>query len=56
MDPDSVRQSVGGRTKHMDRVTAWRFLNPPMSFAKGMVVNKMVSASVTKWFMELPWR
>ena len=33
-------QSVGGRTKHMDRVTAWRFLNPPMSFAKGMVVNK----------------
>ena len=24
----------------MDRVTAWRFLNPPMSFAKGMVVNK----------------
>jgi 3-oxo-5alpha-steroid 4-dehydrogenase len=33
-------QSVGGRTKHMDRVTAWRFLNPPMSFAKGMVINK----------------
>ena len=25
-------QSVGGATKHMDRVTAWRFLNPPMSF------------------------
>ena len=33
-------QSVGGATKHMDRVTAWRFLNPPMSFAKGIVVNK----------------
>ena len=33
-------QSVGGKTTLMDRVTAWRFLNPPHSFAKGIVVNK----------------
>ena len=33
-------QSVGGKTAHMNRVTAWRMLNPPMSFAKGLVVNK----------------
>jgi 3-oxo-5alpha-steroid 4-dehydrogenase len=33
-------QSVGGKTDHMDRVTAWRFLNPPLAFAQGMVVNR----------------
>ena len=33
-------QSVGGKTDHMDRVTAWRFLNPPLAFAQGIVVNK----------------
>jgi len=33
-------QSVGGKTQHMDRVTAWRFLNPPLAFAQGIVVNK----------------
>jgi 3-oxo-5alpha-steroid 4-dehydrogenase len=33
-------QSVGGKTDHMNRVTAWRFLNPPLAFAQGMVVNK----------------
>jgi 3-oxo-5alpha-steroid 4-dehydrogenase len=24
----------------MDRVSAWRFINPPMSFVKGMLVNR----------------
>ena len=33
-------QSVGGKTDHMNRVTAWRFLNPPLAFAQGIVVNK----------------
>lgn len=33
-------QSVGGKTNHMNRVTAWRFLNPPLAFARGVVVNK----------------
>ena len=32
-------QSVGGKVGNMDRVTAWRFINPPLSFTKGMVVN-----------------
>ena len=33
-------QSVGGKTDHMNRVTAWRMINPPMAFANGLVVNK----------------
>lgn len=32
-------QSAGGGIKNMDRVTAWRFINPPLSFARGMIVN-----------------
>ena len=32
-------QSIGAKTSLMNRVTAWRFLNPPHSFAKGIVVN-----------------
>lgn len=32
-------QSVGGHAANMDRVTAWRFINPPLSFARGMIVN-----------------
>ena len=32
-------ESVGGKAENMDRVTAWRFINPPLSFAKGMIVN-----------------
>ncbi len=33
-------QSAGGALGNMDRVTAWRFINPPLSFAKGMIVNQ----------------
>ncbi len=33
-------QSVGGQAGNMDRVTAWRFINPPISFAKGLIVNQ----------------
>ncbi len=33
-------QTVGGQAENMDRVTAWRFINPPRSFAKGLIVNK----------------
>ncbi len=33
-------QSVGGRADLMDRVTAWRMINPPTAFAQGIVVNK----------------
>jgi len=33
-------QSVGGVADNMDRITAWRFINPPLSFARGMIVNE----------------
>ena len=33
-------QSVGGAIDRMDRITAWRFLNPPLAWAKGIVVNE----------------
>lgn len=33
-------QSVGGAAANMDRITAWRFINPPLSFARGMIVNQ----------------
>jgi len=33
-------QSVGGVAENMDRITAWRFINPPLSFARGMIVNE----------------
>ncbi|WP_371395284.1 FAD-binding protein [Fretibacter rubidus] len=32
-------QSAGGAVGNMDRATAWRFINPPLSFARGMIVN-----------------
>ena len=33
-------QSVGGIVSHMDKVSAWRSLSPPLSFVSGIVVNK----------------
>ena len=33
-------ESVGGLIGNMQRVTAWRFINPPLSFARGMIVNQ----------------
>ncbi|MFO8101550.1 MAG: FAD-binding protein [Dehalococcoidia bacterium] len=33
-------EEVGGTTAHMDRITAWRFLTPPESFVKGVLVDK----------------
>lgn len=33
-------QTVGGAIGNMDRMTAWRFINPPLSFAKGLIVNQ----------------
>lgn len=32
-------QSVGGSARLMDRATAWRFINPPFSWSRGMIVN-----------------
>lgn len=33
-------QEAGGSTDHMNRVSAWRFINPPMAWTAGVVVNK----------------
>jgi len=33
-------QSVGGAVALMDRVSAWRFLNPPEAFVRGVLVNR----------------
>lgn len=33
-------QSAGGIAENMNRITAWRFINPPLSFARGMIVNE----------------
>ncbi len=32
-------QSVGGRTALMENVSAWRFVNPPQSFIRGILVD-----------------
>ena len=32
-------ESVGGATRLMDHASAWRFINPPLSFAQGVIVN-----------------
>jgi 3-oxo-5alpha-steroid 4-dehydrogenase len=32
-------QSVGGATARLDHLSAWRFINPPESWARGMIVD-----------------
>jgi 3-oxo-5alpha-steroid 4-dehydrogenase len=32
-------ESVGGATDRMDRGTAWRFINPPLAWSQGIIVN-----------------
>lgn len=32
-------QSAGGRTARMERASAWRFINPPLAWARGLIVN-----------------
>jgi len=32
--------SAGGVTKHLERVSAWRFINPPYAWAQGCVVDR----------------
>ena len=33
-------EAVGGSTGQMKKISAWRFINPPHSFPKGMLVNR----------------
>ena len=32
-------QSVGGEAAHLERVSAWRFINPPLAWVRGMIVD-----------------
>ena len=32
--------SAGGKLDLMDRISAWRFINPPVSWSRGMLVNQ----------------
>jgi 3-oxo-5alpha-steroid 4-dehydrogenase len=32
-------QSVGGESARLERVSAWRFINPPLAWARGMIVD-----------------
>lgn len=40
-DGSSIRlgQSAGGDAAHLERVSAWRFINPPLAWARGIVVD-----------------
>ena len=33
-------QTANGKIDNMHRFTAWRFINPPLSFARGIIVNQ----------------
>lgn len=33
-------QTVGGATDRMSQISAWRFINPPIAWSQGIVVNK----------------
>ena len=33
-------QTAGGAVAHMDRATAWRFINPPLAWSQGIVVDE----------------
>ncbi len=32
-------QSVGGDAAHLERVSAWRFINPPLAWVRGMIID-----------------
>jgi 3-oxo-5alpha-steroid 4-dehydrogenase len=40
-DGSGVRlgESVGGASSRLERISAWRFINPPLAWARGMIVD-----------------
>ncbi|MRV72069.1 FAD-binding protein [Duganella sp. FT92W] len=36
----ALGESAGGATSHMHKVSAWRFINPPFDWARGIVVDR----------------
>ena len=35
-----IAQQMGASTEHMQRISAWRFINPPKAFCRGLLVGK----------------
>ncbi|MBV7490151.1 FAD-binding protein [Pseudomonas sp. PDM30] len=35
----ALGQSAGGSVARMDKISAWRFINPPLAWARGLIVN-----------------
>jgi len=35
----ALGQSAGGSVARMEKVSAWRFINPPLAWARGLIVN-----------------
>jgi 3-oxo-5alpha-steroid 4-dehydrogenase len=35
----ALGQSAGGGVARMDKISAWRFINPPLAWARGLIVN-----------------
>lgn len=35
----ALGQSAGGSVTRMDKISAWRFINPPLAWARGLIVN-----------------
>jgi 3-oxo-5alpha-steroid 4-dehydrogenase len=35
----ALGQSAGGNVARMDKISAWRFINPPLAWARGLIVN-----------------
>ncbi|MDB5997032.1 MAG: fumarate reductase/succinate dehydrogenase [Pseudomonas sp.] len=35
----ALGQSAGGSVSRMNKVSAWRFINPPLAWARGLIVN-----------------
>ena len=35
----ALGQSAGGSVARMDKVSAWRFINPPLAWARGLIIN-----------------
>lgn len=35
----ALGESAGGSVARMDKISAWRFINPPLAWARGLIVN-----------------
>ena len=41
-------ETAGGATKLMQNATAWRFINPPLAWSRGMIVNQQAARFVNE--------